>query len=104
MRFLRLFIQPEVTSRPPKERRRLMELMRTNFHYRTFDDSNYSAVVSDDTIIFMPVLNTDKFRVEAPWLEIVRTIHKREYQNFSSDIERLIEHESKTVRLETMFK
>lgn len=103
LRFMRRFIRDEIAKFPARERQRLCERLIKNLHYRVFDDSNYSVVVSDDTIVFMPVFNTAKHREEAPWLEIVRYVHKREYQNFMGDIERLIEFESKEIQLEAIF-
>jgi TIR domain len=55
------------------------------------DEPNYSAVVSDQRLLIIPLMNSEQFRAESMVVEIVRDTNPSIFDNYVADIERTID-------------
>lgn len=68
----------------------LLKKFKDNFSYKTKNDLNFTAVVSDDRLIILPRLNNEKNQDKCMVLEVNRTMEDV-YINYSTDIENVFE-------------
>lgn len=85
-KFIKEFVIPEANKNGLKN----SDLITGAFSYTTSSDKNYNAVVSDNKLIIMPILNTEEFRDESMVLEIDKNIAEQPFMNYVGDIERMI--------------
>jgi pyrimidine deaminase RibD-like protein len=82
------FIADFVTSRADDSDKSALE---ERFIYIRSTKINYSAVISDDRMLIMPRLNSQRFTAEAMVLELSRQRHPSQFATYQNDIEVLVE-------------
>jgi hypothetical protein len=98
--FIDDLIIPELLSLPDQQQTLMRQRLVTGFLYAVSDSSHYRAVVSDDRLVFIPSLNSAKFRDDALVFELSKRKAPDEFHTYISDIDRLFEHESKNIEIE----
>lgn len=83
--FLDRFIKDQVKEEDNNE-----EDILSNIVYHVSPMTNYNAVISDDLLVMMPVLNTEEFRDESMVFQINRSSSPQPFANYLGDIERLM--------------
>jgi len=93
IRFVEVHIKPKVASLDPTSQSEMTRRLTKNFIYMTAPETNYSAVVSDDRLIIIPIPNSKDFRDDALVLELSAQTSPFEFHNYLSDIERVFSNE-----------
>lgn len=82
--FIEKYILEKIVSTTKKNA--LLKKFKDNFAYKTKNDLNFTAVVSDDRLIILPRLNNEKNQDKCMVLEVNHTMEDV-YINYSTDIE-----------------
>jgi hypothetical protein len=88
---------PELKRLPQLAKEQLVARLERGLVYAVADNSHYRAVVSDDRLVFIPSLNSERFRDEALVFELTRQSFPFGFHTYLSDIERMFDRESKHV-------
>lgn len=89
--FLQHHVFRERDGETAKSKQRRLKALTQHLTYSVSPRINYSAVVSDDRALIIPLLNTDQFRDESMVIELTKGLQPKQFDNYMGDIERLVE-------------
>lgn len=89
--FLDRFVCEHARTATGRKQANIRDALGANLIYSVSPRINYSAVVSDDRAVILPLLNTAAFRDESMVIELSAKIHAKQFDNYCGDIERLIQ-------------
>lgn len=100
MNFFRKYVAAQLSQTRGKKRQQLVEKLEVGLSYRTIGRINWEAVLSDDTLLVIPVLHDSNFFGDSPAIMLSLQDRPMLFHNFVSDIERLQSSESGTRRID----
>ncbi len=83
------YFKPVVLDTPTRTQKKLRDCINTNFNIYLHNGCNYTANISDDRLLIIPLLNSRDFNDESIVVELNKFSNSTEYANYLADIERL---------------
>ena len=94
--FFQDFVHPKLRSISGDDGKIIKRLFAQNVKYAVFNHSNYGAVISDNSLIILPTVNSDEFRDETLVLEL-RGSTSPEFTNYLADIDRMFRNGNRLI-------
>ncbi len=88
------YVVSQLKAFPDIRRNNIVSRLESSFVYATSDSSHYRAVVSDDRLVFIPSLNSVRFRDDAIVFELTKQSAPFEFDTYMSDVDRMFDDES----------
>jgi MoaA/NifB/PqqE/SkfB family radical SAM enzyme len=88
--FLQSYVFCDLADESAKDKQIRLNALVRGLTYSVVKYVNYRAVISDDTALIIPLLNTDKFRTESMVIELTKQLQPGQLNNYKGDIDRLI--------------
>lgn len=85
--FFEKYVFPKIASRKKQVAKKIIQLFKRKVLYCT-GEINYSAVISDERLLILPLLHSQEFREKTMVLEINKLRNSTEYSDYNSDIDR----------------